>query len=210
MKVELPRESKRLGDIKAGECFAFTRGQVTSIGMKVEWLGSNSIAVLWSESDDWTVPHLIAAMELAGSSLHSLPSAVFIGCSDASHIRAGATRDEHAPGFLIKTPDGQILIAVNGLQPEHGRPVIDVDTGKASGIESDNLTFFTSWRIATKVLDRYETVCSFPSHQKSTGSPILVANKTFASTAGTAVPRTKPSRPSRIEAVGLETRRANG
>jgi hypothetical protein len=24
----------------------------------------------------------------------------------------------------------------------------------------DNLTFFTSWRIMTKVLDKYETVCS--------------------------------------------------
>jgi len=32
-----------------------------------------------------------------------------------------------------------MLIAVNGVQSEHGRPVIDVDTGKASGIESDNL-----------------------------------------------------------------------
>jgi hypothetical protein len=210
MKVELPRESKRLGDIKAGECFAFTRGQVTSIGMKVDWLGSNSIAVLWSESDDWTVPHLIAVTELTGSSLHSLPSAVLVACSDARCIRAGATRYEHAPGFLIKTPDGQMLIAVNGLKPEHGRPVIDLDTGKASGIESDNLTFFTSWRIATKALDRYETVCSFPSHQDSARSPMLVANKTFASTDGITVPRTKPARPSRIEAVGLETRRANG
>ena len=58
---------------------------------------------------------------------------------------------------------GQPLIAVKGLQPEHGIPVIDVETGKASGIEADNLTFFTSWRIVTKVLDKYETVCSFPS-----------------------------------------------
>jgi hypothetical protein len=48
-----------------------------------------------------------------------------------------------------------------GLQREHGIPVIDVETGKASGIETDNLTFFTSWRIVTKVLDKYETVCSF-------------------------------------------------
>jgi hypothetical protein len=210
MKVELPREGKRLGNIKAGDCFAFTRGQVTSIAMKVDWLGSNSVAVLWSGSDDWTVPCLIAATELAGSSLHSLPSAVFVACSDARHIRAGATRHEHAPGFLIKTPDGQMLIAVSGLQPEHGRAVIDLDTGRASGIESDDLTFFTSWRIVTKVLDRHETVCSFPSHQKSTGSPMLVVDKTFASAEGTTVPRTKPSRPSLIEAVGLETRRANG
>ncbi len=210
MKVELPRESKRLGDIKAGDCFSFTRGQITSIGMKVEWLSSNSAAVLWSGSDDWTVPRLIAAAGLAGSSIHSLPSAVFVACSDARHIRAGATRHEYAPGFLIKMPDGQMLIAVIGLQPEHGRPVIDVDTWRASGIESDNLTLFTSWRIVTKVLDRYETVCSFPSHQTSTGSPMLVANKTLASTEDTTVPRTKPTRPSRIEAVGLEARRADG
>jgi hypothetical protein len=27
MKVELPRESKSLADISAGECFAFTRGR---------------------------------------------------------------------------------------------------------------------------------------------------------------------------------------
>ncbi len=27
MKVELPRESKSLGDINVGECFAFTLGQ---------------------------------------------------------------------------------------------------------------------------------------------------------------------------------------
>jgi hypothetical protein len=27
IKVELPRESKSLADISAGECFAFTRGQ---------------------------------------------------------------------------------------------------------------------------------------------------------------------------------------
>jgi hypothetical protein len=33
----------------------------------------------------------------------------------------------------------------------------------ATGIEADNLTFFTSWRIVTKMLDKYETVCSFPS-----------------------------------------------
>src|SRR2546422_652321 len=44
----------------------------------VEWLSSASIAVLWSASDDWTVPHLITPTELAGSILHSLPSAVFI------------------------------------------------------------------------------------------------------------------------------------
>ena len=38
MKVELPGESKSFADIKAGECFAFTREQVTSVCMKVEWL----------------------------------------------------------------------------------------------------------------------------------------------------------------------------
>jgi hypothetical protein len=208
MKVELPRESKSLADINAGECFASTRGQLTSVCMKVAWLSSNSIAMLSSESDDWTVPHLIAATELAGSTLHSLPGAVFVASSDEKHISAGATRHEYAPGFLIKTPEGQMLIAVNGLHPAHGRPVIDVETGKASGIESDNLTFFTSWRIVTKVFDKFETVCSFPSHQKSAGSPILVANNTFASIEGTTFPRAKPGRPSRIEAVGLEPKRA--
>src|SRR2546430_9310957 len=76
MKVELPGESKSFADIKAGECFAFTREQVTSVCMKVEWLSSASVAVLWSASDDWTVPHLIAPTEIAGSILHSLPSAV--------------------------------------------------------------------------------------------------------------------------------------
>ena len=45
MKVELPGESKSFADIKAGECFAFTRKQVTSVCMKVEWLSSASIAV---------------------------------------------------------------------------------------------------------------------------------------------------------------------
>jgi hypothetical protein len=106
---------------------------------------------------------LIAPTEIAGSILHSLPSAVFVASSDAKDVRADRTRHEYAPGFLIKTPTGQPLIAVKGLQPEHGIPVIDVETGKASGIEADNLTFFTSWRIVTKVLDKYETVCSFPS-----------------------------------------------
>ena len=75
MKVELPGESKSFADIDAGECFAFTRNQVTSVCMKVEWLSSASIAVLWAASDDWTVPHLIKPIELAGSILHSLPSA---------------------------------------------------------------------------------------------------------------------------------------
>jgi hypothetical protein len=78
MKVELPGESKWFADIEAGECFAFTRKQVTSVCMKVEWLSSDSVAVLWSASDDWTLPHLIAPTELAGSILHSLPSAVFV------------------------------------------------------------------------------------------------------------------------------------
>jgi hypothetical protein len=64
---------------------------------------------------------------------------------------------------------------------------MDVETGKASGIESDNLTFFTSWRIATKVLDKYETVCSFPSENKngkSVGSSVLVADKRGMPTEG--------------------------
>ena len=129
-----------------------------------------SIAVLWSELDDWTVPHLIAPTELAGSILHSLPSAVFIASSDAKDVRADRTRNEYAPGFLIKTPTGQPLIAVKGLQREHGIAVIDIETGKASGIETDNLTFFTSWRIVTKVLDKYETVCSFPSCNENKNS----------------------------------------
>jgi hypothetical protein len=153
MKVELPGESKWFADIEAGECFAFTRKQVTSVCMKVEWLSSASVAVLWSASDDWTLPHLIAPIELAGSILHSLPSAVFVASSDAKDVRADRTRHEYAPGFLIKTPTGQQLIAVKGLQREHGIPVIDIETGKASGIETDNLTFFTSWRIVTKVRD---------------------------------------------------------
>jgi hypothetical protein len=163
MRVELPGESKSFADINAGECFAVTRNQVASVCMKVEWLSSASIAVLWSASDDWTVPHLIAPTEFAGSIVHSLPSAVFVASSDAKDIRAGRTRNEYAPGFLIKTTTGQSLIAVKGLQREHGIPVIDVKTGEASGIETDNLTFFTSWRIVTKLLDKYETVCSFPS-----------------------------------------------
>jgi hypothetical protein len=177
MKVELPRESKSFADINAGECFTFTREQVTSVCMKVELLSSDSIAVLWSESDDWTAPHLIAPTELARSILYLLPSAVFVASSDAKDIRAGATRHEHAPGFLIRTPAGQMLIAVKAPQREHGRPVIDVETGKLSGIESDNLTFFTSWRIVTKVLDKYETLCSFPpknENQKSGDVPLLV------------------------------------
>jgi hypothetical protein len=47
---------------------------------------------------------------------------------------------------------------------------IDVETGEASGIETDNLTFFTSWRIVTKVLDKYETVCSFPADNNNQNS----------------------------------------
>jgi hypothetical protein len=158
MKVELPGESKPFADIKAGECFAFTRKQVTSVCMKVEWLrycGQRRMIGRF--------PHLIAPTELAGSILHSLPSAVFIASSDAKDVCADRTRHEYAPGFLIKTPTGRPLIAVKGLQREHGTPIIDVETGQASGIETDHLTFFTSWRIATKVLDKYETVCSFPS-----------------------------------------------
>jgi hypothetical protein len=54
MKVELPGEIKSFADIDTGECFAFTHKQVTSVDMKVEWLNSASIAVLWSASDDWT------------------------------------------------------------------------------------------------------------------------------------------------------------
>jgi hypothetical protein len=87
MKVELPGESKSFGDINSGECFAFSRKQVTSVCMKVEWLSSESMAVLWSASDDWTVPHLIVPTELAGSILHSLPSPVFIASSDAKDVR---------------------------------------------------------------------------------------------------------------------------
>ena len=87
MKVELPGEIKSFADIETGECFAFTRKQVTSVCMKVEWLSSASIAVLWSASDDWTVPHLIAPTELrdqyfircrARSSLHLLTQKTFV------------------------------------------------------------------------------------------------------------------------------------
>jgi uncharacterized protein DUF1295 len=159
MRVELPGESKSFADINAGECFAVTRDQVTSVCMKVEWLSSASIAVLWSASDDWTVPHLIAPTELAGSIVHSLPSAVFVASSDAKDIRAGRTRNEYAPGFLIKTTTGQSLIAVKGLQREHGIPVIDVKTGEASGIETDNLTFFTSWRWSRHPNYFFEWLC---------------------------------------------------
>jgi hypothetical protein len=150
MKVELPGESKPFADINAGECFAFTRKQVTSVCMKVECLSSESIAVLWSASDDWTVPHLIAPTELAGSVLHSLPSAVFIASSDAKDVRTDRTRHEYAPGFLIKTPTGQPLIAVKGLQREHGIPVIDVETGKASGIETDKRRLSSGRRVTIK------------------------------------------------------------
>jgi hypothetical protein len=38
MKVELPGENKSFADIIAGECFVFTRKQITSVCMKVEWL----------------------------------------------------------------------------------------------------------------------------------------------------------------------------
>jgi hypothetical protein len=87
MRVELPGESKSFADIKTGECFAVTRDQVTSVCMKVDWLSSDSIAVLWSASYDWTVPHLIAPTELrdrsfircrARSSLHHLTQKTFV------------------------------------------------------------------------------------------------------------------------------------
>jgi hypothetical protein len=167
MKVELPGQSKPFGALNPGECFAFTRDSVTSVGMKIEWLGAAAIAVLWSASDDWTVPHLIAPMALAGSSIHSLPSAVFVASADPMDIRTGADREQYAPGFLIKTPNDQMLIAVRGLERKHGISVIDVETGKSDGIASDNLTLFTSWRIAAKVLDRYETVCLFPNQKEN-------------------------------------------
>jgi hypothetical protein len=167
MKVELPGQSKSFGAISPGECFAFTGHRVTSIGMKVEWLGAAAIAVLWSASDDWTVPQLIVPTTLAGASIQSLPSVVFIASADPMHIRVGANREEYAPGFLIRTPDDQILIAVRGLERKHGISVIDVKTGKSDGIGSDNLTFFTSWRVAAKVLDKYETVCSFQNYKRN-------------------------------------------
>jgi hypothetical protein len=167
VKVEMPGESRLFGDINTGECFAFTRERITSVCMKAEWLSSNIVVVLWSEANDWTAPHFIVPTELAGSVLHSLPSAVFVASSDPKHILAGARRDEYAPGFLIRRLAGQMLIAVKALQREHGRPVIDVETGKLTGIDSDNLTFFTSWRIVTKVLDKYETLCSFAPKNES-------------------------------------------
>jgi hypothetical protein len=170
MRVELPGQSKSFAAVNPGECFAFTRRGVTSIGMKIEWLGAAGIAVLWSASDDWTVPQLIVPTTLTGSSIQSLPSAVFVASADPIDIRVGANRDEYGPGFLIKTADDQMLIAVRGLEQTHGVSVIDVETGKSDGIASDNLTFFTSWRIAAKVLDKYETVCSFPN-QKGNQKP---------------------------------------
>ena len=86
MKVELPGESKAFGDIIAGECFAFSHRQITSVCMKVEWLSSESIAVLWSAADDWTVPHLIVPTELAGSILHSLEPIREVLESDESDV----------------------------------------------------------------------------------------------------------------------------
>jgi len=166
MKVEMTGESKSFGNINPGERFVFTRKEVTSLCMKADWLGTDSIVVLWSDSNEWVAPQLMAPTELAGSIPHSMPSAVFVASSDAKDIRAGKTRAEHAPGFLIRTPAGQMLISVKALQQHHERPVIDLETGKLSGIDSDNLTFFTSWRIVTKVLDKYETLCSFPLRTK--------------------------------------------
>jgi hypothetical protein len=167
MKVELPGQSKSFGAINPGECFAFSHHSVTSIGMKVEWLGAAGIAVLWSASADWTVPQLIDPRALAGSRIQSLPSAVFVASADPMDIRVGASREDYAPGFLIKTPDGQMLIAVKSLEGKHGTSVIDVEAGKSDGVNCDNLTLFMSWRIASKVLDKYETVCSFPNQRGS-------------------------------------------
>jgi hypothetical protein len=165
MKVELPGQSKSFGAVNPGECFAFSQHGVTSVAMKVEWLGAAGIAVLWSASADWTAPHLIEPRTLAGSRVQSLPGAVFVASADPMDIRVGANREEYAPGFLIKMPDGQMLIALRSLEGKHGTSVIDVDTGKSEGVTCDNLTFFTSWRIASKVLDKYETVCSFPKSE---------------------------------------------
>jgi hypothetical protein len=145
--------------------FAFSQHGVTSVGMKVEWLGAAHIAVLWSASADWTAPDLIEPRTLAGLRIESLPSAVFVASADPMDILVGASREEYTPGFLIKTPDGQMLIAFRSLEGKHGTSVIDVETGKSDGITCENLTFFTSWRIASKVLDKYETVCSFPNHK---------------------------------------------
>jgi len=76
MKVELPGESKPFADIEAGECFAFTRKQVTSVCMSVEWLSLRLGSCNCGQRRMiGTVPHLIAPTELAGSILHSCPSA---------------------------------------------------------------------------------------------------------------------------------------
>jgi hypothetical protein len=58
------------------------------------------------------------------------------------------------------------------LKASNAAPSSSTSTGTipSEGIDSDNLTFFTSWRIAAKVLDKYETVCSFP-HQKENPKP---------------------------------------
>ena len=165
MKVELPGQSKSFGAISPGECFAFSHHSVTSVGMKIEWLGAAGIAILWSASADWTVPQLIELRTLAASRIQSLPSAVFVASADPMDIHSGANREEFAPGFLIRTPDGQMLIALKSLEGKHGTSVIDVETGKSDGITCDNLTFFTSWRIVSRVLDKYETVCSFPKQK---------------------------------------------
>jgi hypothetical protein len=143
MKVELPGQSKSFGAISPGECFAFSHHSVTSVGMKIEWLGAAGIAILWSASADWTVPQLIELRTLAASRIQSLPSAVFVASADPMDIRVGANREEFAPGFLIRTPDGQMLIALKSLEGKHGTSVIDVETGKSDGITCDNLTFFT-------------------------------------------------------------------
>ena len=96
MKVELPGESKSFADIEAGECFAFTRKHVSSVCMKVEWLSSASVAVLWSASDDWTVPHLIAPPRL----------------QDRFFIRCRARSSLHLPTqktFVLTGPDMSML-----------------------------------------------------------------------------------------------------
>jgi hypothetical protein len=70
VKVEFPGESKSFGAIRPGECFAFTRERVASVCMKADWLGADAIAVLWSTSNDWTVPQMIAASAVARSNFN--------------------------------------------------------------------------------------------------------------------------------------------
>jgi hypothetical protein len=104
MKVETPGESKLFSKINTGECFTFTREKITSVCMKVDLLGFDSIVVLWSESDDWIAPHLIVPTGVAGSIVHSLPSAVSVASPDAKDVRAAAKRHEHAPVSSLERP----------------------------------------------------------------------------------------------------------